>query len=658
MSAVAGEVSKNLKYLRLLAEQHPTIQSACTEIINLRAILNLPKGTEHFVSDLHGEHEAFQHLLNNCSGVIREKVDDLFAEKLSEVERAQLCSLIYYPEEKLEQIKKSLPEPDVWYEKTLFALIDICRIIASKYTRSKVRKALPREFAYIIDELMHADYNEQNQSLYYDKIMESILALNIADAFIIALSSMIKRLAVDRLHVVGDIFDRGARPDLIMDMLCDYHCVDIQWGNHDILWMGAAAGNEACIANVINNSATFCNLEVLETGYGINLRPLALFADKVYQETPNFAPRVIEGGKASSTRELELSGKIHKAIAIIMFKVEGQLIGRHPEYKMQDRLLLDKINLDKGTVMLGGKEYPMTDSYLPTISTDDPFRLTDEEAEVMEILKGSFLNSERLQAHTRFLYSNGSMYKCYNQNLMFHGCIPMNEDGSFQEAVIDGKAVSGRALMDAADTLARRAYFGMSGEKEKAGDALWYMWCGSRSPLFGRARMTTFERLFIADKSTHAEPSNAYYKHVKAAAGCTNILEEFGLYGEVSHIINGHVPVKAVAGENPIKGEGRLIVIDGGFCRAYQPRTGIAGYTLIYNSYGLRLSSHMPFESIKTAVEENADIHSTTQVFETMRQRMKVMDTDEGQEISEQIYDLSLLVSAYRSGAIKQNAVL
>ena len=655
MSVIDEEVNKNLKYLRILAQQYPTVQSVCTEIINLRAILNLPKGTEHFVSDLHGEHEAFTHLLNNCSGVIREKVDDLFANKLDDDARAQLCSLIYYPEEKLVQIKKNINNIDDWYETTLFALIDICKIIASKYTRSKVRKALPKEFAYIIDELMHADYDEQNQSLYYSKIMESILALNIADSFIIALSSMIKRLAVDRLHVVGDIFDRGARPDLIMDMLCNYHCVDIQWGNHDILWMGAAAGNEACIANVINASATFCNLEVLETGYGINLRPLALFAQKIYQGTSSFAPRIIEGSAVSSQREIELSGKIHKAIAIIMFKIEGQLIKRHPEYKMQNRLFLDKIDFEKGTVLIEGKEHPLKDTYLPTIYSDDPYRLTDEEAEVMASLKNSFINSERLQAHTRFLYSNGSMYKCYNHNVMFHGCIPMNEDGSFQEAEIDGKVVSGRALMEAADNVARRAYFSISSEREKATDAMWYMWCGARSPLFGRGRMTTFERLFIADKSMHAEPSNAYYKHVQNAEGCNRILEEFGLYGEASHIINGHVPVKAGQGENPIKGEGRLIVIDGGFCKAYQPHTGIAGYTLIYNSYGLRLSSHMPFESIKTAVEENADIHSTTQVFETMRQRMKVMDTDEGQEISEQIYDLSLLVNAYRSGMIKQD---
>ena len=655
MSVVAEEVTKNLKYLCLLAQQYPTIQSACTEIINLRAILNLPKGTEHFVSDIHGEHEAFTHLMNNCSGVIKEKVDDLFSGKMSELARKQLCSLIYYPEEKLGQIKADVPELDKWYEYTLFALIDICRIIASKYTRSKVRKALPKEFAYIIDELMHADYTEENQTLYYDKIMESILSLNIADSFITALSSMIKRLAVDRLHVVGDIFDRGARPDLVMDMLCNYHCVDIQWGNHDILWMGAAAGNEACIANVINNSATFCNLEVLENGYGINLRPLALFAQKVYRESSGFAPRLVEGSAVSSPREMELSGKIHKAIAIMMFKIEGQLIKRHPEYKMQNRLLLDKLDLKTGTVLIEGSEYPLIDSDLPTIFPDDPYRLTDEEAEVIASLKNSFINSERLQTHVRFLYSNGSMYKCYNHNLMYHGCVPMNDDGSFQSAEIDGKLVSGKALMDAADNLARRAYFGVSGEREAASDAMWYMWCGSRSPLFGRARMTTFERLFVLDKSTHAEPSNAYYNHIQNAEGCTRILEEFGLYSEVSHIINGHVPVKAGSGENPVKGGGRLIVIDGGFCKAYQPRTGIAGYTLIYNSYGLRLSSHMPFESIKTAVEKNADIHSTTQVFETMRQRMKVMDTDEGQEISEQIFDLSLLVNAYRSGIIKQN---
>ena len=654
MSDVARQIANNKKYLGLLALQYPNIQSVCTEIINLRAILNLPKGTEHFLSDLHGEYEAFTHILNNCSGVIREKVADLYGATLSEKECSELCTLIYYPALKLEGIKAGVADLEAWYETTLLRLIEVCKVIASKYTRSKVRKALPPGFSYVIDELLHADYGEANQSLYYEKIMESILAVEDAENFILALASQIKRLAVDRLHIVGDIFDRGPRPDLIMDMLMDHHSVDIQWGNHDILWMGAAAGNEACIAAVLTNSAAFGNLSVLEKGYNINLRSLALFADKTYSQSPSFSPRILEGDEMEDEDRI-LAGKIYKTLAIMMLKLEGQLLGRHPEYAMGDRLLLDKIDLRCGTVRLGETVYPLADRELPTLLPGDPYALCPEEEHLLAELKDCFLGSKRLQRQVQFLYSHGSMYLVCNQNLMFHGCIPMNEDGSFTAVALFGKAATGKALLDQADTVARSAYFGTGAERRHAQDAMWYLWSGRNSPLFGRSSMTTFERLFIADKSTWTETKNPYYSHIQSGSACEGILREFGLSSEISHIINGHVPVRAADGESPLKGDGRLVVIDGGFCRAYHPRTGIAGYTLIYNSWGLRLSAHMPFQSTRQVVEENIDIHSTTEIFETMDQRMLVMDTDAGQTISEKIYDLSLLLSAYRAGSIPES---
>ena len=646
------EIQRNIKQLTLLAKLYPTIQSVCTEIINLRAILDLPKGTEHFLSDLHGEYEAFTHILNNCSGVIREKVDELYTASLSEQERAQLCSLIYYPKEKLAQLKKECTDINRLYETTLYQLLAVCKRISGKYTRSKVRKAMPPDYSYILDELLHADYGETNQSVYYSKIMESILALHNADDFIIALASLVKRLAVDRLHIVGDIFDRGARPDLIMDQLEKHHAVDIQWGNHDILWMGAAAGNDACIATVVCNCVSYNNLEVLEQGYGINLRPLALFAQKAYGASPFFT--VKSNGSSVAKHDTDLACKMRKAISVIMLKLEGQLIRRHPAYEMDDRLLLEKLDMVSGTVCINGSSYPLNDCDLPTLCAEDPYRLSGEEQALVEGLQTSFLHSEKLRRHAAFLYSHGGMYKIFNQNLLFHGCVPMNEDGSFAEVLLDGKAYSGRALLDYAQEAAHRAFFDTGKDRAAAGDHMYYLWCGRLSPIFGRDRMTTFERLFVADQSTWTEQKNSYYRHVQTEQGCMQILAEFGLIREFSHIINGHVPVKAGKGENPVKGDGKLIVIDGGFCKAYQSTTGIAGYTLIYNSYGLRLSAHHPFESIQKAVEENIDIHSSTDVFETLVQRMKVLDTDIGQEISEQIYDLSLLLDAYRGGIIKQ----
>lgn len=648
---IAEAIERSRKHLTLLAKQYPNIQSVCTEIINLRAILNLPKGTEHFMSDLHGEHEAFAHILNNCSGVIRSRVDDLFSDTLDDTQRSELCTLIYYPEKKLSQIKKPGGNMDGWYETTLLRLIEICRVIASKYTRSKVRKAMPQEFSYIIDELLHADYDGVNQAVYYDKIMESILALDIGDDFIVALASLIKRLAVDRLHIVGDIFDRGPRPDLIMDMLLEHHSVDIQWGNHDILWMGAASGSAACMAAVVANSVAYGNLKVLEEGYNINLRPLALFAEKTYSATPCFKLRAID--ENTDPRDLALAAKIHKAISIIQFKLEGQLWRRHPEYGMDDRMLLHKIDYERGKITLDGVEYPLLDLDFPTISSQDPYALTEEEARVVRRLQESFAGSKRLERHVRFLYARGGMYTAFNQNLMFHGSVPVDQDGNFLEVeLLSGKRAKGRALYDLAQSMVHTAFFGTGLQKAAANDGMWYLWCGKHSPLFGRNRMTTFERLFIADEATWGEEKDFYYHYIDSEEFCVKVLEEFGLTSDLSHIINGHVPVRAGDGESPIKGGGKLIVIDGGFCKAYQPRTGIAGYTLIYNSYGMRLSAHKPFESIQQAVEQNLDIHSATQVFETMRQRMKVMDTDIGRDISEQIYDLSLLLGAYRSGLL------
>lgn len=651
VSEVIALINKNKKHLSLLAKQYPTMQRVFTEIINLRAILNLPKGTEHFMSDLHGEHEAFVHILNNCSGVIREKIDGVFGGTLDEHTRSELCTLVYYPEKKLKQLKTEMADMDEWYEETLLQLVEVCKDIASKYTRSKVRKAMPPEYSYILDELLHADYEGENQGMYYQKIMESILALADADGFIEALATLIKRLAVDRLHIVGDIFDRGPRPDIIMDTLMSHHSVDIQWGNHDILWMGAAAGSDACIAAVVCNSSKYGNLDVLEEGYGINLRPLALFAEKTYAESQAFKTKT--GPESThNRRDAALASKIYKAITIILFKLEGQLWRRHPEYGMDDRMLLHRIDFSAGTVELDGVTYPLTDLDMPTLVHGDPYSLTAEEALLVDGLRSSFRHSERLQRHVRFLYSHGGMYKRFNQNLLYHGCIPMNEDGSFTVVELFGKKASGRALMDVAETMARHAYFGGDQTRLDALDGIWYLWCGRNSPLFGRDRMTTFERLFIAEKSTWAERKNPYYTHIQSEERCCGIIREFDLSPVISHIVNGHVPVRAADGENPIKGGGKLIVIDGGFSRAYQKTTGIAGYTLIYNSYALRLSAHKPFESVKAAIEQNMDIHSSTNVFETLSQRMRVMDTDIGQELSEQIYDLSLLLAAYRLGIL------
>jgi len=638
MKNITHEFTRNeIKYLSLLEEKYPTIQDVCTEIINLQAILNLPKGTEHFMSDLHGEYEAFYHILNNCSGVIREKVDLLFGKTLVEQERSEICTLIYYPEQKLNIMKQSGAKLDDWYTTTLYQLIDLCKVIASKYTRSKVRKALPKEYSYIIDELLHAQPDEDNnQIVYHKKIVDTIISISNADEFIIALTTLIKRLAVDHLHIVGDIFDRGPHADGIFDMLMQHHAVDIEWGNHDILWMGAASGCEACIATVVKISISFHNLTVLESGYGISLRPLAMFAKDTYSDCN------------------DMYEAIEKAIAIILFKLEGQTIKRHPEYDMTNRLLLDKLDYENASVSIDGETYALNSTFFPTVSRDDPYALSHEEEQIMADLACAFRDSERLHRHVQFLYAKGSIYKCFNQNLLFHGCIPLEEDGSFTAVIVGHEKVKGKELMDLSEKIARKAYFGSEKDPDKQSnmDYMWYLWSGKNSPLFGRAKMTTFERMFINDKSVWEEKKNPYYVHNNTEETCSMILHEFGLYTPFSHIINGHVPVRAIEGESPIKANGKLIVIDGGFCKAYHPTTGIAGYTLIFNSHGMRIMSHQPFESIEKAITENRDIQSHSDVFETQLARMMVMDTDNGNDISNKIYDLTLLLGAYRQGLL------
>ena len=649
---------QQLRYLRMLARQYPTIQAACSEIINLQAILRLPKGTEHFMSDLHGEYQAFIHILNNASGAVREKVDLLFENSLSKEDRAQLATLIYYPEEKLEETRGEVSDLNEWYKLTLYRLVDLCRLVSSKYTRSKVRKALPPEYAYIIDELLNTNYEVHNKKEYYDNILNAIIGVGSGEAFIKALCQLIKRLVVDHLHIVGDLFDRGPRADILMDLLMRHHSVDIQWGNHDVLWMGAAAGSRTCIAAVLNNSITYNNLEVIEVGYGISLRPLALFANETYQncDLTCFSTKTLEKPGTYSTKDLTLSARMHKAVAVLLFKLEGQLLERHPEFHMEDRRLLDKIDFEAGTVTLGDKSYPLRDVDFPTIDPKNPYALTPEEERLMAQLKSAFQRSEKLQRHTQFLYNKGGLYKCYNGNLLFHGSIPMTEDGAFMTFQIQGKSLKGKELLDRAEALARQGYYAKEGSPERllGKDFLWFLWCGRNSPLFGRDHIATFERMLVADQDTWAEPKNAYYNYYNDPEVCVAILKEFGLEGPHCHIINGHVPVKSKDGESPIKAGGRLIVIDGGFCRAYQSTTGIAGYTLIYNSWGIRLAAHEPFGGLNDAIHNNRDILSTTTVFDRMESRIRIQETDIGALLKQNIEDLNELLNAYRTGLLHE----
>ncbi len=641
------------KYLELLAETYPTANAACTEIINLQAILNLPKGTEHFLSDIHGEYEAFHHVLKNGSGVIRSKLEKLFERELTTRQIRELSTLIYYPEEKLELIKS---EPDFnteWYEVTLYRMIKLCKDVSDKYTRMKVRKALPEEFAYIIDELLY-EQSAGKQS-YYDNIVQTIIELDRADAFISALAKLIQRFSIDHLHILGDIYDRGSGAHRIMDMLTNYHRVDVQWGNHDILWMGAAAGSEACLTNVLRISLRYGNLVTLEQGYGISLRSLSTFAAEMYENDPckMFMPKT--GDETYSDKEIVELARMHKAILVIQLKLEGQLFKRRDDWGLKNRLLLEDIDYTKGTINLDGKTYPLNDTNFPTIDPQNPYELTDAEADVVFQLKRAFKRSEKLQQHVHFLYAKGSMYLVLNDNLLYHGCILFNEDKTFETVTVEGEKLSGKALLDRFDQLARQGYFATEPQAKIYGrDVLWYLWAGSKSPLFAKSKMATFERYFIDDKETHYESKNAYYKFRDDEDVSDMILREFGLDPAYSHIVNGHVPVKVKTGESPSKANGKLMVIDGGFSRAYQGITGIGGYTLIFNSWGMSLISHEPFSSTAEAIREGLDIVSTRDIVEYNRERIIIRDTDNGASIEIQIENLKRLLTAYRSGEISE----
>ena len=654
------DIVDDVKYLQLLARSFPTVAAASSEIINLEAILNLPKGTEHFLSDVHGEYEAFQHVLKNASGTVKRKVEEIFAHSLRDQEIKDLCTLIYYPEEKLRLIKKQEGNLDDWYRITLNRLVKVCQNVSSKYTRSKVRKALPKDFEYIIQELLHESSGDHNKEAYLEVIITTIISTRRADAFIVAMCNLIQRLCIDSLHIVGDIFDRGMGAHIIMDTLCEYHNFDIQWGNHDVLWMGAAAGNTACIANVIRMCMRYANLTTLEDGYGINLLPLATFAMDVYKDDPctQFQPLLSEySDNKPDEKTARLIAQMHKAITIIQFKLEAEIIRRHPEYRMEDRLLLDKIDFQKGSVRIDGKDYVMLDSFLPTVNPADPYALTDEERDLMDKIVASFLNSEKLRKHMHCLYSNGSMFKVTNSNLLFHASIPLNADGTFKHVRIGQKEYWGKSLMLKADRMLRAAYYEYHDKQKKrdAMDYVWYLWCGADTPTFDKSKMATFERYFVADKETYKEEKGYYYELRDQADVCDNILREFGIEpGSHSHIINGHVPVRTIKGEKPVKADGKLLVIDGGFSKAYQPTTGIAGYTLVYHSHGFELVQHEPFESREKAIKEGLDIKSTTFLVDYTRRRMMVKDTDKGRELREQINELQKLLVAFRSGLVQE----
>lgn len=648
-------INAEKKYLELLAEKFPTVQEVCTEIINLQAILNLPKGTEHFLSDLHGEYESFLHILKNASGVIKAKIDETFQNSMTNEERKKLATLIYYPEEKLELIKKQNNQMEEFYRITLYRLIEVCKVVSSKYSRSKVRKAMPKEYEYIIDELLHAKQNMNDKEFYYNQIINTIIKLDRADAFIIAISKLIQQLAIDHLHIIGDIYDRGPGPHIIIDELMKYHSIDIQWGNHDIIWMGAASGSEACILNVIRICSRYHNLDILEDAYGINLRAITEYAMEEYKEEslPNFKPQNAE--KISDLSTIELLAKIQKACAIIQFKLEGQLIKRHPEFKMEDRMLLDKINYETGEVQINGKYYKLLDNYFPTIDHKNPYELTKKEKEVVCKLKKGFLNSEKLQRHVQFLYNKGSLYKIYNNNLLIHGCIPMDKEGNLKYYEDNkNRRLAGRAYLDYIDKIARQGYFSDldSEEREYGKDFLWYLWCGENSPIFCKDAMKTFERYFVDDKELHKENKNPFYIFAQNEEVCDTLLGEFGIEKDKGHIICGHIPVKFKSGESPIKANGKLLIIDGGLSKSYQKTTGIAGYTLIYNSYGLMLAEHEPFNSRIDAIVKETDLHSSKVVVEKV-DRKRIKDTDIGIKLQDEIEDLYKLLECYKLGIIK-----
>lgn len=652
-------VKDDLRYLRLLARDFPTVSSVTTEIINLEAILHLPKSTEHFLADLHGENEAFQHVLRNASGNIKRKVNELFGNTLREKEKKDLCTLIYYPEQKLELVKQNDLNLSDYYQTTLNQLITVCRSVSSKYTRSKVRKSLPEEYAYIIEELLHESTDDHNKQAYFNVIVQTIIGTGRADHFIIALCCLIQRLAIDRLHILGDIYDRGPGAHLIMDTLCNYHHLDIEWGNHDILWMGAAAGNLCCIATVLRLSLRYANTQTLEEGYGINMVPLATFAMETYADDPCelFMPRFENGAEDTNAKTVRLIAQMHKAIAIIQFKLEGALYGQHPEWNMNDRRLLEHIDLKTGTIQLDGHSYTLRDPLFPTIDPQSPYQLTPEEKDLILRLQHSFLISDRLQKHVQCMLLHGGMFGIYNSNLLFHASVPLNEDGSLREVQVGDTRASGKELMLRVDQMVRTAFDDAAEEDERrqACDFFWYLWCGPDSPLFDKSKMATFERYLIEEKETHVEEKGWYYKLRNSAEVCDRIMDEFGVTGKHRHIINGHVPVRVGNGENPIKADGRLMVIDGGFAKAYHDTTGIAGYTLVYHSRGFQLVQHAPFTSTEEAILNGTDIRSTTQIVEMMGHRAMVSDTDIGHELREQIADLERLLLAYRRGFIKEN---
>ncbi len=648
----------SIHYLRILSKQFPNVATTATEIINLQSILSLPKATEHYLSDIHGEHEQFAHVLKNGSGAVKRKIDEEFGNMLSEKEKRDLATLIYYPKERMRMIRQSdwSSSMEDWYVVMINRLIQVCKAAASKYTRSKVRKALPKDFAYVIEELITGRKDSKDQEAYYNEIIHTVIRIGKAPELIMALSYTISRFVVDHLHIVGDIYDRGPGPHICMDTLMNHHSVDIQWGNHDVVWMGAATGQLACIATVLRFSARYGNLDILEDGYGINLLPLFKFAIDTYREDPCDCFKLHYREGEYDIANAETDRKMHKAIAIIQFKIEGQLIKAHPEYHMEDRLLLDKMDLKRGIITIDGKEYELLDKNFPTVNPQDPYALSDEEAEVMEKLRNGFIKCEKLQEHVRFLYRKGGLYKTYNNNLLFHGCVPLDENGRLKEVELCGRKYKGKALYDALEKLLRQGYYAIEpDEKQRGMDMLWYTWCHANSPVFGKDKMATFERYFIAEKETHEEKKNPYYTWYDKDETVTMILNEFGLDSPESHIINGHVPVEAKKGELPIKCGGRLIVIDGGFSKAYQPKTGIAGYTLTYNSYGFLLAAHEPFESVEKAVETGSDIHSDTVLVQNVERRKTVADTDIGQGIKENIKELEELLEAYRTGMLVEN---
>jgi len=644
----------DIKYLKNLAKLYPTVALASTEIINLQSILNLPKGTEHFMTDIHGEYEQFLHVLKNGSGSVRRKINEEFGNTLSSRDKKSLATLIYYPKMKLDMVEKSEEHLEDWYKITLHRLIQICKRVASKYTRSKVRKALPKDFSYVIEELITEKEEIQDKEAYYNSIINTIIRIGSARGFIIALSNLIQRLVIDHIHIIGDIFDRGPGPHIIMDRLMDYHSVDIQWGNHDILWMGAAAGHQACIANAIRIAARYGNLDMLEDGYGINLIPLANFAMSTYGNDKCHCFKINYNLNEYNTKDLEWDCRMQKAIAVIQFKLEGQVIMRRRDFEMQDRLLLDKIDFKKGTIIVEGKEYPLEDTNFPTIDPKHPYELSAEEKEVMDRLQSSFEKCEKLQRHVRFLFSHGSLYKVFNSNLLYHGCVPLNEDGTFKKVNVFGREYSGKALYEILEIYARKGYYSVIDleERAKGQDILWYIWSNGNSPVFGKDKMATLERCLIKDKVTHNEGKNPYYTYIEHENTVNRILEEFGLDADDSHIINGHMPVRLTKGETPVKCNGKLLIIDGGFSKAYQKVTGIAGYTLVYNSYGLRLVAHEPFISMEDAIVNETDIHSESMVVERAMRRRLVADTDMGKELKSTINELECLLEAYRAGTI------